>query len=290
MTTDEPRYPYVHAFPQPPEAELCAALLFELGATGVEERDASTMSKSDGPGGLLLAASFADEEQAREALRALPERFAARLAFVVGDQWRDGWRAYFKPSRIGKRLWVCPSWEDCPAAQGEGTLTVDPGHAFGTGTHETTRLLMREIEDRLEPDVEVLDVGCGSGILGIACLLLGARHVDALDVDSDAVQATLENARVNRVADALAASTRELTSLQGRYPLVLANIETKVLVPLAPQLMHKVAPGGQLMLSGVLRSQASQVLRAYSGFACVGRPSDGDWVALILEAPRVSHA
>ncbi|MBC7173830.1 MAG: 50S ribosomal protein L11 methyltransferase, partial [Polyangiaceae bacterium] len=164
-------------------------------------------------------------------------------------------------------------------------FTLDPGRAFGSGLHETTQLVMRELERGIEGGEAILDVGCGSGILGIAGLLLGAASVEALDVDPDAVAVTLENARVNAVEDRVTASTRPVGEENGRYPWVLANIEARVLVPLARDIAAVVAPSGTLVLSGILVGQEDEVRAAYPELEEVARPVMGDWVALVLKRP-----
>ncbi len=277
-----PRYPYVHLETTASASELVTAILFELGASGVEERDETTLSRNQG--GVLLVASFDDEATALSAIEALKERGHehARLEHVEGDDWRDAWRAYFKPTPIGERLMLRPSWETIEDAGGRVVLTLDPGRAFGSGTHETTRLVLGEVERLVRGGEDVLDVGCGSGILGIAALLLGARSVRAIDIDPDSVAVTRENAAINEVSEHLRASDESIDAIAGTFPLVLANIEAKVLIPIAPELAARVAPGGVLVLSGILVPQKDDVLAAYPGFACESAPVQGDWTAIVL--------
>ncbi len=280
----EPRYPYVHVTVPPDDADLVSAELFELGAQGVEERDASTMVRGDDEAGVTLVASFGTDVEAEEARAALADRYDARIEHVVGDRWADEWKRFFKPIHVG-RLWVRPSWEPVSPAPGEVVLTLDPGRAFGSGLHETTQLVMREVERGIRGGEAILDVGCGSGILGIAGLLLGASRVVALDVDPVAVDVTRENARVNDVEARVDASTRDVSDEPGRYPWVLANIEARVLVPLAPAIAKTVAPGGTLVLSGILVGQEDEVRAAYGELEELGRPTMGEWVALVLRRP-----
>ena len=277
----EPRYPYVHIDVPPDDVDLVSNDLFELGALGIEERDATTLNAS-APGLVTLVASFPDDAAAAAARDAFDGRGNARVEHVVGDAWRDGWRAYFKPTRIGERLVVRPSWEAYDAQPGEVVLTLDPGQAFGTGTHETTRLLLTELQQRVSPGMQVLDVGTGSGILGIACLLLGAGHVEALDNDPLAVDAANENAALNAVAERLHAALTPVAEISARYPLVLANIEARVLVPEARALAARVEEGGMLLLSGLLHTDVDSVRAAYPEFVEVARPALGEWRALVL--------
>ncbi|HET6339378.1 MAG TPA: 50S ribosomal protein L11 methyltransferase [Polyangiales bacterium] len=283
---NEPRYPYVHVDVSSDDAEIVASRLFELGALGLEERDQTTLARSGGDAAVTLVASFPDEATAAEAHRELAEEYPSRIEHVVGDGWRDGWRAYWKPMRVGERLVVVPSWERYEPLERDIVLALDPGQAFGTGTHETTQLLLGELERRVEPGVEVLDVGCGSGILAIAALKLGAARATALDNDPLAVEATRENAERNGVAAQLTASDVSVERLEAQFALVVANIEARVLVPLAAAIAGRVAAGGSLFLSGLLATDVDAVRAAYPAFRELARPERGDWRALVLAAPR----
>lgn len=286
LTVAEPRYPYVHVEVPRSAAEELSTLLFELGAQGVEERDATTLDKPLTPGAeVMLVASFETEDDAEEALAALAELEPprpGRLEFVVGDAWRDAWRAHFKPTRIGARLVVRPSWEPFDAAPNDVVLTIDPGRAFGTGTHETTRLVLFEIDARVRGGETVLDVGAGTGILAVAALLFGARSAVCVDNDADTVGVVLETAERNAVALRLEAGTTPVEELSGTYDLVLANIEARVLIPLAGALAARVAPGGTLVLSGILVGQEDDVVAAYAALRCEARPTFGEWAAIVL--------
>jgi ribosomal protein L11 methyltransferase len=278
-----PRYPQVQVSVPAGQAETVSMELWDQGATGIEERDGSTLHRSDtGDAQVTLVAAFADEAEARRVAEGLARRFPSRLTHVVGDAWRDAWRAHFKPVRLGQRLVVRPSWESTRLWPGEVEVTLDPGRAFGSGTHETTRLVLREVDRRVRGGEHVLDVGCGSGILGVAALKLGARRVRAVDVDADAVPVAMDNARRNRVAARMRVSTTPVGRLRGTYDLVLANIETVVLLELADAIAARVAPRGTLVLSGVLAGEQDRVCDAFTGFhrAILGR--EGEWVAPVL--------
>lgn len=282
-----PRYPYVQVSVPADQAEEVAVALWEAGATGIEERDGGTLVRPEGEGSAVtLVAAFDDEALARRVADAMGTRYPSRLEHVVGDEWRDAWRAHFKPVRIGQRLVVRPSWEPVSLWPGEVEVVLDPGRAFGSGTHETTRLVLREVDRHVRGGERVLDAGCGSGILGVAALKLGARRVRAVDVDPDVVPVARDNARRNRVASRMDVSTTPVDRLRGEYDLVLANIETPVLVSLADALAARVAPGGTLVLSGVLRGEQDQVCRAFPGWMRVVVGRDGDWVAPVLRRRR----
>ncbi|UJR78473.1 50S ribosomal protein L11 methyltransferase [Sandaracinus amylolyticus] len=283
-----PRYPTVHVEVPENDVDDASAMLWELGASGVEERDASTLDKPS-EGGALLVAHFDDEDEAQIAAETLvgEERgWRARVEHIVGDEWKHRWREFFKPTRIGNRLVIRPSWEQVDAREGDVVLTLDPGQAFGTGTHETTRLVLAELEWWVRGGEHVLDVGCGSGILSIGALLLGAADAVAIDNDELAIDATNENAEANRVADRVNASTTPIEEIEGTWGLVVANIEARVLLPMAEALMARVAPGGMLVLSGLLLQDEDDIRRVYAAMEPVARRQERDWIALTFRAPE----
>jgi len=284
--SDEPRYPYLHVEVSAEEVEEVSYLLWELGAQGVEERDQSTLNRgTHAQGGVTLVASFAEEAEARAAATELYPREAS-VTFVIGDAWRDAYKAYFKVTRLGERLVIRPSWEPFTPGASDVVVTVDPGRAFGTGTHESTRLVMKELDQRVKGGEIVLDVGCGTGILAICALKLGAKSALCVDVDPDAVAVTNENAELNGVRERVEASTTAIEDVAGVYPLVLANIQATVLIPLAEPLAARVQPGGLLVLSGILIGQEADVLAAYPGFELLASPKEGEWIALALQKGR----
>lgn len=281
----EPRYPYVHADVATDAVEAVSDQLFALGASGIEERDLTTMQRATvDEGRVTLIASFQDDADAAHAVAQLDPSLNPRVEHVVGDAWREGWREFFKPARVGRRLIVRPPWEAFETTGDDVLLTLDPGLAFGTGTHETTRLVLTQIDARLKPGDRVLDVGCGSGILSIAAALLGAREIVAIDVEDDSVIVTLDNAHKNGVAEHITVSLTPLEQLNDQFPFVVANIETRVLVPMAQALSSRVAAGGTLVLSGILREQGHQVRTAYSGMELIEQQSEGEWTALVFRA------
>ncbi|MDB4985545.1 MAG: Ribosomal protein methyltransferase [Myxococcaceae bacterium] len=287
-----PRYPYVHVDVSAEEVDEVSYLLWEFGAQGVEERDSTTLLPvlpsehapiTRAPDGVTLIASFADDGVAQQAIAQLAPR-AARLEHVVGDDWFDAYKKFFKVTPLGKRLVIRPSWEPYTPAAHEVVVTVDPGRAFGTGTHESTRLLMQALDRHVRGKEQVLDVGCGTGILAICALALGADRALCIDVDPEAVAVTLENAELNSVSDRVLAATTPVEEVTLRCELVLANIQASVLVPLARPIASRVAPAGLLLLSGILIGQEDEVLAAYPDFELLEAPKEGEWIALILKA------
>lgn len=184
---------------------------------------------------------------------------------VLEDRpWEREWLQHFEPIRCGKRLWVCPHGHDVPAADAV-VLRLDPGLAFGTGTHQTTALCLEWLDAHTPPGAQVIDYGCGSGILGIAALLLGAARVRAVDIDPQALIATRDNANRNAIpAERLLVGEPGLLDAASAADVVLANILAGPLVTLAPQLASLTRPGGKAVLSGVLAEQADAVCAAYA--------------------------
>ncbi len=285
----EPRDPYVAVDRAPDEADEAGALLFELGAQGVEERDATTLVRG-AAGKVTLVGSFEDAGVARSAIAELPAAWSPRLEQVVGDAWRDEWKKHFEPFRICDGVVVRPPWRAYAAAPGEQVIELEPGRAFGTGLHETTRLVAEILAGRGAAGSRVLDVGCGSGILSLVALALGAETVRAVDVDPDAVAVTQENARRNGLSSRVHADETPVGALGERYDTVLANIEAKTLIELAPSLVERVAPGGLLVLSGILSSaaapgQVEDVKRAFGAMELRGVREMGEWAAISWTTP-----
>jgi ribosomal protein L11 methyltransferase len=211
-----------------------------------------------------------------------------RVRSVEETDWTEGWKAGYVPQRIG-RVVVVPSWLDEPMAPGEVAVRMDPGMAFGTGLHPTTRVCLTLLQRLGQMPQRVLDVGSGSGILAIAALRLGAGRVDCLDTDPVAVSATLANAAANGLADRLTATQGSLPPAPTGepYPLVTANLVASVLVALAAPLASHVARGGTLIASGIIEGRADEVTAALSGagLRTAERLDDGEWVSLRLLRP-----
>ena len=231
--------------------------------------------------------------QTREAVARWVDPARVRSAEAVPEaEWRDAWKRYFRTSRVTRQFVIVPSWERFEPGAGDVAIALDPGMAFGTGTHASTRLVLEEIQalaDGGAVPARVLDVGCGSGILAIAAALRwpGATCV-AIDVDPLAVAATAENATGNGVAARVAASATPVGEVSEAFPLVLANIQAHVLRELCAALIARVAPGGTLILSGLLTPQAAPLADEFvaAGMRLVRvRESDADreWSVVVLE-------
>ncbi|MCC6171109.1 MAG: 50S ribosomal protein L11 methyltransferase [Gammaproteobacteria bacterium] len=206
---------------------------------------------------------------------------AARFAraAVAERAWERAWLEDFRPMRFGERLWICPSHASVADA-GAVVVRLDPGLAFGTGTHPTTRLCLEWLDANLVPGTRAIDFGCGSGVLAVAAARLGAARVDAHDIDPQALLATRENAAVNAVAGCVRVHEAPATLPDGAG-IVLANILSGPLVELAPRLAGLLAPDGALVLAGLLDEQADEVIDAYAPWLelAVWRRLDG-WTCL----------
>jgi len=208
---------------------------------------------------------------------------ALQVRGVEGTDWTEAWKAGYVPQRIG-RVVIVPSWLDEPMAPGEVAVRMDPGMAFGTGMHPTTRACIAMLQEVRPMPPRVLDVGSGSGILALAALRLGAERVDCLDTDEAAVKATLANAEANGLADRVRVEVGTLPEAPSGepYPLVLANLVAAVLIQLAERLAMHTASGGTLLAAGIIAERAGEVTEALerAGFRLGERRDDEDWVAL----------
>ncbi len=278
------------------QAETLSEALMDAGALSVsiEDADAGTAAETPqfGEPGLAPAGlwdhsrviALFDADAALE--RALAEA-AAAAGFdavppftcepVAEQNWVQLTQRQFEPIRIDARLWIVPSWHDAPDADAIN-IELDPGMAFGTGSHPTTRLCLQWLCDTVTPGARVLDYGCGSGILGIAAMMLGAHDVLGVDIDEKALEAAQDNAARNGVTMRVQHSGK---TLEERFDIVVANILTNPLRVLAPLLAARVAPGGRIALSGVLTEQADAVIAAYAPWIAleVGATHEG-WARL----------
>lgn len=267
-------------------------LLSEAGAVSVTLADAADDPLYEpAPGDTPLWAATAvtgmfpsgtTPDAVREALAAgmapapLPPH---RVTVLEERDWTRAWMDRFAPMRFGHRLWVCPSDAEPPDPDGVN-VRLDPGLAFGSGTHPTTALCLEWLDGLALADARVLDFGCGSGILAIAAILLGARSACAVDTDPQALVATAENARRNGVGSRVRPLPPEGLPDEP-FQVLVANILARPLVGLAPEFARRVAPGGQLALSGILPGQAADVARAHSDAFHMEAPVVRDgWVRL----------
>lgn len=268
----------------------------EQGVRFVDEEDEGTAT-----GPITVRAYLEINEQVEETRRKLEESLyylgmiqplpAAVYKQIADQNWMEAWKEYYRPIPIGRRLVIVPAWLDA-ADEGRTAIKIDPGMAFGTGTHPTTQLCLELIEVAAEhgPLSDVIDIGCGSGILSITALKLGARRALGVDIDIESVKNSRENADLNGIGDELTLGQGSVTEvLEGRFafksaPLVLANILAPIIIRLFDAGLAELAePGGTLILSGILADQEQGVVDAAGirGLKMVTRRQMGDWVALM---------
>ena len=207
-----------------------------------------------------------------------------KVEIVEDKDWEREWMSQFHPMQFGttgQRLWVCPSWKEIPEPDAVN-LMLDPGLAFGTGTHPTTALCLEWLANQQDlGDQDVIDYGCGSGILAIAALLLGAKKATGVDLDPQALQATIENAERNKIAPEKLQVFLPENQPQMQAEVVVANILAGPLVSLAPKLAEQTKPGGLLALSGILAEQADEIVETYKQWYDVEKPIINDGWALV---------
>ena len=241
--------------------------------------------------------SLAEARQRVEQLKSQGEEALGSLSMTVrpvrSEDWENNWKQYYKPFVVGPRLLVRPSWEEAQPEEGQKVLVMDPASSFGTGSHATTRLCLEELEGMDLEGRMLLDAGCGSGILAIAALLLGAREGMACDVEENAIRTTLENMEKNGL------EKERCTLLQGdflqdeamyrqlaehRYGIITANIVSDVLIAMAPHLCRWLVEEGDLLLSGIIDERGDEVLEAYEkeGMLVKKRKSREGWTMLHL--------
>lgn len=260
------------------QVQVLEEWLFERGALSVTlEDDADQPLLEPGPGETPLwdvvrvTALYVGDQDITPILGEIPPNLitsASRAPVPVADrEWARVWENEFHPLQMGERLWICPSWTPPPDPDAINIL-LDPGLAFGTGTHPTTAMCLRSMDADLESGARVVDYGCGSGILGIAAVRLGATAVLGVDNDPQAITASLNNAARNHVpreAFSVVLPEDELvSSWRGAATWVVANILAGPLVVLAPVLTSLMTPGGRLLLAGLLADQAEEVIKAYA--------------------------
>lgn len=250
--------------------DIAALIVSEVSAAaaGTEQRGDEVVFWVSAEGAAAALAETRDALARWQAQGAAVDPARVRIATAVPEaEWRDAWKRYFKVSQLTRQFVVVPSWETFAPAADQIVIHLDPGMAFGTGTHASTRLVLEELQSLADTGVgvtRVLDVGCGSGILSIAAVLRWPEATCvALDVDPQCIDATLENAAQNRVADRIAALAVPVGEIAEELPLVLANIQAHVLRELKADLIARTAPGGTLILSGLLTPQAQPLAAEY---------------------------
>ena len=251
------------------QVELAADALWQAGPSAVSEAWLDD-------GRVCLTADVADVAE-------VGPGWPVQVVDVDADADLDAWRAFARAHRAGRHLVLQPAW--LPAEEAgplDVVVTLEPGRTFGSGSHPTTRLVASVLEDRVAGGEQVLDVGCGSGVLAVVAGRLGAARAVAIDIEAEAVVVTRANALANGLADRVAASTTPVEQVEGHFDLVLANLGPALLRDLATAIAARVAPAGVLVLAGVLDQQVPEVLAAYPGWSVAEVRSLDGWAAPVL--------
>ncbi|MDO4176600.1 MAG: 50S ribosomal protein L11 methyltransferase [Bacillota bacterium] len=207
----------------------------------------------------------------------------------VQDGWQDAWKENFKPTQVTDRIVVKPTWEEYDAKAGQLVLEIDPGMAFGTGTHETTSLCMKMLEKYMKPEMKVMDVGCGSGILAISAALLGCSDVLGIEIDPDAVRVAQENVSLNKVENAVKVQEGDLTKgVEYKADIIVANLMHNLVMELAPSARKHLNKEGIFISSGILVEKKEQVAKAVKDarFEILEIPEDGEWCAIVARPKK----
>ncbi len=237
----------------------------------------------------LIHLYLSPEENPTEATAFLTERLTAeKIGFELStavcrnEDWENNWKKYFKPIEVGERLLIQPIWEEKAAAGDRAVLNIEPGLAFGSGTHETTRLCLEALEPYIRPGVEMLDVGCGSGILSVASLLLGADRAVGVDIDALAVKTARENGKLNGFTqpqyEVFQGSLTEKVS--GQFDVIAANIVADIIILFSSQVGPFLKQDGVFIASGIIAPREAEVLEAFekNGFRVIARHDKNDWL------------
>ncbi len=232
-------------------------------------------------------------DNAAEALEFLKARLLADgIPFETGaigvddSDWNENWKKYFHTIEIGEKLAVVPSWEDYDNPKNRTILSIDPGAAFGTGTHATTSLCLELLESKIESGVKMLDIGCGSGILALASVLLGAKSAVGVDIDAQSVKTATENAEINNISDKAKFLVGDLADkVDGKYEVICANIVADVIIRLLPDVHKFMTEDGSLIISGIIDIRKEDIFEAVrlNGFTVTEERYKDNWCAFVLK-------
>ncbi len=236
---------------------------------------------------------ISDEENPLEAVAYLKEQYAAvGIACEIDTdsiseaEWADNWKKFFKTTEIGEKLVIRPSWEEYDNKQGRVVLSIDPGAAFGTGTHATTRMCLGLLERYIYPDCTMLDIGSGSGILSIAGVLLGSKHADGVDIDPVAVKVAAENAEINNMSDRVSFIKGDLCDkISDKYDVVCANIVADVIISLLENVDNFMKENSVFICSGIIDIRVNDVKAAFEkfGFEIIDEETMENWRAFAVK-------
>lgn len=232
------------------------------------------------------------EEELQQIAEFLPVGSGCQgLNLVKEEDWANSWKSYYHPLSISQRLVVCPGWEEYEPQEGELVMNLDPGSAFGTGTHASTSLAAQLLDEYMEPDSVVLDVGSGSGILSIGAAILGAKSVDALDIDPTAVKTCIENVAKNDLAESIECIVGVCADApKKQYDLIVMNIVAEIVAEESERVFSLLPPGGQFISSGIIEYKQEIAESAFkkAGFEIIEMRKKESWLAYICRKPQQS--
>ena len=283
------------------QADMAASFLMELTGSGIEQQ--VNISENTSTTETIIAYLEKDDHfdqkknQFDDFLKSLsadtPHDSLPSCSYsdVLEEDWNKKWKAFYKPLRLTNRITVKPTWEPYTPEANEMVIEIDPGMAFGTGLHDSTQLALQLIERSFSELSsaqlqKTLDVGTGTGILGMACALLGAQEVLAIDNDPDAVAAALDNVDYNNLSHLMTVSTKDITETTGPFDLIAANITQDVITEMAPRLYSLLAPHGRLVLAGILKGEQAEAITDLfhsSGLTLLHSPDQKEWQAFLFE-------
>lgn len=258
---------------------------WEIARIDLIDEDLLAKDRSKG----IVHIYISPQENPAEAVAFLTERYTAEgIEYELDESvcrnadWENNWKKYFKPIPVGEKLLIRPVWEDEFEANGRAVLNLEPGLAFGSGTHDTTRLCLETLENHVESGKTVLDIGCGSGILSVAAMLLGAESAAGVDIDALAVKTARENAQGNGFSEpALCYVQGDLTDkISGKFDVVVANIVADIIVRLCTNVKDYMNPDAVFITSGIILPREQDVLDAFekNGLEVIGRHESGGWL------------
>ena len=278
----------------------------EIGAQGAFQETLEPLSPNGPPAtpsGEVLKAFLPFDVRLKKRLAALQlyidsmaeifpelEKPGFRTEIIRDPDWGEAWKKYFKPLRVSRNIIIKPTWERFSSAGRDIVIEIDPGMAFGTGQHPSTRMCLEAIDELLLTERplgpwRVLDVGTGTGILGIACAKLGAGRVLCMDNDEQATEIARENVRINRVEDRVTVSGRDIAELTEPFHLIVANLTAKILIELYPHLVRLVSPGGYLVISGIIEQNKPDIEARFlsDSFPIHHLLNEKEWVCYLLK-------
>ncbi len=302
----------------PVASEAIVAVMYEMGISGLSIEDPRDFEEHNhkptdwdyieeelinvDPNKVIIKAYLSENVNYNEKITLLKEKIhtianyfdvgsgEVNISEVFEEDWASNWKQFYKPVKVGRKVVIKPTWEEYQCEDSNNVIIeMDPGMVFGTGTHETTKMCIQLLEEYVKMDMHVLDVGCGSGILGITALKLGANRCVSVDIDVDAVKVTTENAELNHVADKITAKEGDLLKVvSGEFNIIVANIIADVIISLSTVINPYLNKDGIFIASGIIKDRYEEVKEQLlkNGFIIQKELFMGEWVAVSVAVPR----